>query len=138
MPGLIDIPGTHYVRARVPGQATAGTANNWVVAQMAYNATILGAVWVPDAAVTGANTNNFALGVVNKGAAAGQSLTVTTVKTYASGTDSAAMVPETLTLSSTSTDLVVVANDVLILARTVNGSGLAGPAGSIEIAYKIR
>lgn len=133
-----DQPGDHFTRSYVPAQGTAGTANSWAVFRAPKACTVTGIAWVPNAAVTGAATNNFALGAVNKGAAAAGTTAVTTVKTYASGTNSAASVAEALTLSSTAADLNMAAGDVLALVRTVNGTGLASPDGHLEISFRYR
>ncbi|MGH3442121.1 MAG: hypothetical protein ACRDUY_08780 [Nitriliruptorales bacterium] len=122
-------------RVRVPEEATAATADTWSLLEAEEAITVTKAVWVPDAAVTGAATNNFALGVVNEGLVGTGTTAVTTVKTYASGTDSTAQVPEDLTLSTTAANLDVAEGEVLSLARTVNGTGLASPSGLVEIHY---
>ncbi len=138
MPGLQDIPGAHVLRARVPAEGTAGNDDTWTLGRLPNNAQVTSARWIPDAAVTGAATNNFQLQVINKGAAGSGTTTVTAAKTYASGTNSAAAVAESLTLSSTASDLLANAGDILALVRTHNGSGLAGVAGTVEVGYLIR
>ena len=122
----------------IPAEGTAGTADSFTVMRVQRAIKITAAYWIPNAAVTGAATNNFALGVVNKGAAGSGTTTVTTVKTYGNGTNSAANVGETYTLSSTATDLQAAAGDIIALARTVNGTGLASPSGSLVLHYQYR
>jgi len=131
MPGLQDVPGDFVALATIPVEATAGTARSTPVFRAPGAITITAVRWIPGAAVTGANTNNFALQVINKTATAN----VTTAKTYASGTDSVAHTAESLTLS---TGVSAAAGDVIALDRTVNGSGLASPAGALEITYRYR
>lgn len=138
MPGLQDVPGVHVMRSRVPAEGTAGSDDTWVLGRLPSNAQVSTVRWIPDAAVTGANTNNFQLQVINKGAAGSGTTTVTAAKTYASGTNSTAYVAESLTLSSTAADLLANAGDILTLVRTHNSSGLASPAGVVEIGYLIR
>lgn len=138
MPGFADIPGNHIARTEISAQATAGNADAWSVFKAPANATVTSVTWIPDVNVTGANTNNFALQLINKGAAGAGTTGITTVKTYASGTNSAAFVGEALTLSSTATDLQLAAGDVIAFVRTVNGTGLASPHGQLEVAYTIR
>lgn len=133
-----ELAGDLTVRAAVLGQATAGTVDDWAVMRFPTDAVITAVRWIPHAAVTGAATNNFAIQAINKGAAGAGTTGVTTAKTYANGTNSAAYVPESLTLSSTATDLNVAAGDVLALVRTVNGTGLAMPDGQVEVSYRIR
>lgn len=138
MPGVEDIPGDMTIVGTIPAQATAGSAqrNPFWIAPFACE--VKSVKWIPAAAVTGANTNNFALGLINRGSAGAGTTAVTTVKTYASGTDSVASVPETFTLSSTAADTYVAAGDQLDFARTVNASGLASPNGAVVITVRVR
>lgn len=131
MPGLQDLPNDLFATVTIPAEATAGNADSWPAWRAPYAATITGVRWIPGAAVTGANTNNFALTVNNKT----QTLGVTTTKTYASGTNSVASTPEVLTLTA---NVNVAAGDVIAFDRTVNGTGLASPAGHLEITYRWR
>jgi hypothetical protein len=131
MPGVQDIPNDQFQTVTIPAEATAGNADSWPCWRAPFNATVQGVRWIPGAAVTGANTNNFALTVNNKT----QTLGVTTTKTYASGTNSVANTAESLTLTA---NVAVNAGDVLAFDRTVNGTGLASPAGHLEITYRWR
>jgi hypothetical protein len=133
-----DLQGEHTLRRSVPAQGTAATTNRWNVGRLPTGAKITSVTWIPDAAVTGANTNNFALQLQNGGSAGQGTTGVTAAKTYASGTDSVANTPEALTLSGTAANLLAAAGDVLVLARTVNSSGLASPSGTLEVTYTIR
>ena len=123
--------GDQFAYATVPAEATAGNADEWPVFRVPYNATITDVKWVPAAAVTGVVTNNFALALNDLTAAAA----VTTTKTYANGTNSVANTAETFTLTAA---VNVAAGDVLTLKRTVNGTGLASPAGMVQITYRWR
>lgn len=138
MTKLLDIPGDHIARSYALGQATAGSVDAWPAFKAPKACTITGVTWIPAAAVTGAATNNFALQAKNTGLLGAGTTAVTTAKTYASGTNSVALSPEALTLSSTAADLNMAAGEVLTLVRTVNGTGLASPHGHIEISYRIR
>lgn len=134
MTAVAQMQGNHTLRVRVPAEATAVSDDTWVLG-MVPQCTITGVTWIPDAAVTGAATNNFSLAVQN---ATNSSTAITTTKTYALGTNSVAATAETLTLSATAANLNCSANDVLVLARVHNSSGLASPAGTIEVTYKLR
>lgn len=129
-------PGTFTARASYGAQATAATTDSWPILRAQHRIKVVGARVIPAADVTGANTNNFALAVQNKGDDGEGSTAVTATKTYASGTDSNAHEPEELTLSTTDDNLVVAAGDELALVRTVNGDGLASPDGVVEIDYQ--
>ena len=132
MPGLYDNPNDMFVDIRIPAEATAGNADEWAVWRAPANCTITAATWIPDVAVTGVVTNNFALAVNN----ATQAATVTTAKTYANGTNSVALTPEALTVAGAGG--TVVANDVITFKRTVNGTGLASPQGALKLTFRLR
>jgi hypothetical protein len=135
---LNEIAGVHTARTVIAGQATAGTVDSWPLFAAPDDLEVAAVRWIPAAAVTGVNTNNFALAVQNKGVAGSGTTAVTATKTYASGTDSVANVAETLALSGTAANLLVAAGEVLALVRTVNASGLAQPDGVLEVDYRVR
>lgn len=83
------------------------------------------------AAVTGNDTNNFTLSVLNKT----RTKTVAS-KAYATGVNIAKWGSSTLTNSTTADDLVVNSGDVLTLAKVEAGSGLALPAGLLSIQFR--
>ena len=97
---------------------------------------ITGAGVIFDAAVTGADTNNFAIGIVNKELAGSGSVAVTSVTTYASGTDAVAFVEEPLTLSGTAANLLIADGEVVVMSKTENGSGLEMPAGLVVLRFQ--
>lgn len=136
MTKLAELQGDHRVAAYIPGQATAATADSWPLLKADATIVITGVTWTPAAVVTGAATNNFALAVQNKGQAGVGTTAVTATKTYASGTDSVAHDAEELTLSTTAANLKLVAGDVLVLVRTVNGTGIAMPDGLCEVHFQ--
>lgn len=135
---LNDLAGTHHRPGFIPAQATANGTNTWGVFIAPANIVIKSVKIIPHAAVTGANTNNFALTVKNTGSAGSGTTAITSTKTYASGTDSALAVPESLTLSTTESDTYMAAGDVLSFVRTVNGTGLASPSYEVEIGFQYR
>ena len=138
MPGLQDIPGTHYAEAYIPGQATAGTADTWPIMLVHDDITVTSVDWVPAAAVTGDNTNYFSLALQNKGTAGAGTTAVTSTKAYTTGVDSVAHDAESLTLSATTANLNATTGEVLSLVRTVAATGLAQPDGLVRIGYKYR
>lgn len=124
--------GDQFVQHFFPAEATAGSIDEVSIFQPAYNAVILAANWIPAAAVTGAATNNFALAVNDLTTAT----TITTAKTYASGTNSVANVSEALTVAAGGVN--VAAGDVITFKRSINGTGLASPNGSVRLTYRWR
>lgn len=95
------------------------------------------AKFVPIDAVTGDDTNNFALSVVNKGTGGAGTTVVVPVKTYATGVDMVAFKSDDLPVSTVEADLGVAVDEVLALDKTVNGTGLALPEGKLvlEVEY---
>lgn len=140
MTQIKEIQGNHSLRVFVGGMATAGTDKKFALGKVP-KCTITGVTWIPQAAVTGDDTNNFAVAVQNAGQVDGTATTaVTATKTYVAtpATNSVAFLPEALTLSSTAANLDCADGDVLKLVRTHSGTGLAMPEGIIEITYKLR
>lgn len=135
MPGITDVPNDFVLRFKIDAEATAGTADTFPLYVAESNQVITAVRWIPKVAVTGAATNNFALQVVDTGPAGAGTGAVTTVKTYASGTNSVALTPEAFTIGAAPN---VAAGDVVSLARTVNASGLASPAGILEVQFRYR
>lgn len=137
MPGIIDVPGNHVTRSFIFGQATAGTDDEWPVFVCPANLTVVGVKWIPKANVTADPTNNYALQVINRGAANAGTGAVTTVRTYdgTSAGNESKNVAESFTIGA-APDCST--GDVLSLVRTHNGTGLAMPQGQLEITYKFR
>lgn len=133
MTQLSELAGDIVERISHPAQTVAATPVDFALLRADRHIIIIGAVWLPSANVTGAATNNFALGLVNKGAAGAGNTAVSTVITFASGTNAAVNVPVTLPVPAPFT---LAAGDVLALVRTVNGTGMASPAGVVELTYR--
>jgi hypothetical protein len=136
MPGLIDIPGTHILRALFPvAMASATTNDEYPGVIVPDDATIIGVTWTPLAAVTANATNFTTVAVRNRGAAAAGTNVVAS-RSYAA-TDSVAYVPEAMTLGNAAA-VTVAAGDLLTVRRVATASGLTIPAGLIEIAFRFR
>lgn len=129
-----NVLGAGVYNVRIPA-AAATAVFNLPIFVADHKIKVTKVQWVPAAAVTGAATNNFALGVVNVGDAGTGTVAVTVVKTYASGTNSVARKAEVLTLSATAANLNLATGDVVTLERTVNGTGLASPEGVVQIHF---
>lgn len=130
-----EMRGTIVHRLFVPGQATAGTVDDWTLMLVQYDIKLIALKFVPNAAITANGTNYFDLAVINKGAAAGGSTSMAT-RSWAA-TNSVAFVAETMTNSGTAANLLAVAGDVLDLSRTVAGTGLAMPDMLVEVHYQL-
>lgn len=131
-----EMSGEFIVRYFVPGQATAGTVDDWVLLVAEAKLTLTAVKITPNAAITANGTNYFDLAVINKGAAAAGSTSMATRSWVA--TNSVAFVAEAMTMSATTANLNAAAGDVLDLQRTVTGTGLAMPDMLVELRYKLR
>lgn len=132
---LKELAGELIYFADIPPTA-AGTAIEVPVAQLPYAVVITEIKWIPGAAMTANGTNFCTLTCRNRQSGAGTVVPATRVW---SATNSVSTTPETLTLSSTATDLLAAANDVLTAHFThPGGSGLAIPAGIVQMKVKLR
>jgi hypothetical protein len=129
-----ELRGDLVASVTVPPTA-AGTAITVPVIELPWDITVTGVLWVPGAAVTANGTNYVTLSVRNRGAAAGT--VVIAERSYASG-NSVARTPEQLTLSGTASDLAPAAGDLLTVEAAHTASGLAVPAGLVQITYRLR
>jgi hypothetical protein len=114
----------------VPGQATAGTVDEFTGIVAPFSGRITKVQWIPKTAVTANASNYFTLNIRNRGAA-GAGTTVAWSRAY-SATNSTAFVAETGTNGS-ATNRRVAKGDNLTIERTVTGTGLAMPAGTVVI-----
>jgi hypothetical protein len=125
------------LRAFVAGQATAGTADEWVVGSVPFRAKIAAVRFIPAAAITGAATHHFSAQLRNRGDDAAGTTDAATLA-FDNGIDATAWVPKTITLSATAADLNVAEGDVLTFEKVVVGNGLAMPEGLIEVDLQAR
>lgn len=137
MAGLNDLPGTRTHRVPITAAMGSATTDDEVVAMQADANLLIKAVrFIPAAAVTANGTNYTVLSLRNrKGDASGTALPAS--RSWAAN-NSAAWVPDTATLSSTASDLLVAKGDVLTVQRVHQASGLVIPAGVVEIDYQVR
>jgi hypothetical protein len=125
-----DLRGDHVFAIPVPGQATAGTADEFVALVAPFDMTITRVKWVPTTAVTANGSNYFTLTLRNRTTGAGTALAAQ--RSYAA-TNSTAFAAEDMTLSGTEAALNVAAGDVLTIEKLVTGTGLAMPDGTVQI-----
>jgi hypothetical protein len=128
----VSAPLVNVIQQDVPAAATA-VSDDSVIAQSPFAGTVSAVQYVPEAAITGAATNNRTVSLVNKGAA-GSGSTVVATLTFASGTNATANNEVSLTLSSTAADLVLAEGDTLQWRSIANGTGLADPGGVAKVS----
>lgn len=131
---LAELAGDFVFTAQVPPTAAA-TAIEVPIIRPPWNGTITSITWTPGAAITANGSNYFTLTVRNRQTGAGTVVPAT--RSYIA-TNSVSTTPEALTLSTTATDLQVAASDVLTAHFTHTGTGLAIPAGTVQVTMKLR
>lgn len=118
----------------VPAVGTAGNDDDTVIGQAQFAGTVTKVEYVPEAAITGAATNNRTVSLVNKGQAGSGTTTIATL-TFGNGTNAAANNEVALTLSGTASDLAVAAGDTLLWRSVHNGTGITDPGGLARITF---
>ena len=126
-----DLPYAFFIAGNA-----AGTDLVWPLFVAPWPLLIRSVVWVPGAAVTASGTLAVTLSVRNRGPS-NAGTAVPASRSYAA-TNSVANTPETLTLSSTATDLQFAAGDVLTAETTHLSTGMVLPAGSLVVTFRGR
>lgn len=129
-----ELRGDLTIAVSIP-PTTAGTAVEVPIIRLPTAAQITRVQWVPGAAITANASNYFTLTVRNRQSGAGTVVMAT--RAYSAG-NGVANTAETLTLSTTEEDLQPAAEDLLTAHVTHTGTGLAVPAGLVQITYRIR
>lgn len=121
----------YTVRLDAPLDALGAAVTDSVVLRAPIAGTVSRVSYTPEAAITGAATNNRTIQLVNRGQA-GSGSTVVATLTFASGTNAAAYDETDLTLG-VAANLAVAEGDVLEFRSGANGTGLADPGGSVAV-----
>lgn len=127
----MTFPLTRKYRANVQPVGTTATLLD-IVDRAVESETVSSVVYIPKAGVNGAATNNRTFNLLNRGTAGTGTVNVASL-TLASGTNLSDNVPQALTLSTTSANLLLTAGQVLEWESTPNGTGLADPGGMVEV-----
>lgn len=135
MTQLKELSGDLTFLIPVAGQSTAGNADEWSGFIAPFDVEVTDVTWIPNAAITADATNYFSLVVKNRGAGAGSTAIAT--RAY-SATNGVAFAPEPVTLSSTDEDRHVDAGDLVTVAKTNAGTGLAMPDGLVQVTVRAR
>jgi hypothetical protein len=135
--GLADLSGTQRFKIDVPGQATAATVDEFAAIVIPFNAKVTAVSYSPKSTVTGAATNNFTVTVRNRGAAGAGTVQPAQLN-FANTVNATAFVATAVTLSSTASDLLLTAGDVLTVEKLVVGTGMAMPGGTVTVDVQVR
>lgn len=114
----------------VPGQATAATVDEFNGFVAPFKVKVSAVKWIPKAAVTANGTNYFTVTLRNRTTGAGTAVPAS--RSYIA-TNSTAFVGDAMTLSATAADLVLAAGDNITVEKLVTGTGLAMPAGVVQV-----
>lgn len=116
------------------GAAAAGDAQDEVVGEAPFAATVTGVTITPEAALTANATNYRTFRVVNKGT---DGTGTTVVASFATDTptddDLVAFDEKAIPLSGTAANLDVAEGDILVADETVTGTGVAHSGYHIQI-----
>lgn len=111
----------------------AGVDGDNIVTESPFAGTVSKVSYIPEAAITGANTDTRTLTLVNK-AQDGTGTTVVATLAFTSGVNAAAGDEKAFTLSAVAGATTVAAGDVLEFVSTHSGStGLADPGGRVHV-----
>jgi hypothetical protein len=125
-------PYVRVLEVDVPAVSTAGNDDDSVVAQAPFDCTVTAVEYVPEAAITGAATNNRTVSLVNKGQAGSGSTTVASLN-FDNGVNATANNERAITLSATAANLVLAAGDTLQWRSIHIGTGITDPGGLVRI-----
>jgi len=127
-----DVPGEHYASVIAPLHAAATTTEAYPIFVAPFACKVMSVTVTPAAAATGDNTNRTNINLLN-GGSAGTGTTELGNIDYATSTDAAVGVKQTLYSSTTGTALA--AGDVLKLQYEKVATGLALGANLVTIKY---
>lgn len=114
--------------------ATIAANQDTVITEAPFAGTVTKVAIVPEAAVTGDNTNTRTFTLVNKGQA-GAGTTVVATLALTTGVNLVAFDEKLFTLSAVANATTVAAGDVLLLNEVVTASGLAHTGGRCIIEF---
>lgn len=125
-------PHIETIQMQVPGQATAGTDDAWVVGEAPYAGVIVGVSYTTDANIAGHASNNRVFSLINTGAAGSGTTSVATVTSDASNSFTAYNEKQ-LTITNTAANRVVAQGDILKFVSDAQASGVADPGGVVQV-----
>lgn len=112
----------------------AGADAVTVIGKAPLDGTITSVTFIPNATITGANTNTRAQTVINKGQSGIGAVNPATIQ-FNSGVNATGFDEKTIPLSATAADLAVVKGDVIAFNSAHVGTGLADPGGVVYVEF---
>lgn len=120
------------LQAQAPARA-AGTDGQTTIGEATHDSKVTSVSYIPDAAITGANTDTRRLSLVNRGQA-GTGTTEIAALSFIAGVNAAENDEKAFTLHATHANREVAKGDVLELVSDSQGStGLADPGGVVQV-----
>lgn len=126
-------PNQQIMERETPGLAT-DVEDNYVLGTVEEDGSIESAEYIPTANITGAATNNRQLQLINKGLD-GNGTTVLATLLFDNAINATDYNNIAFTLTATVADRNVVEGDVIVLASTAPGTGLADPGGTVRAVF---
>lgn len=136
---LADVPMAKHgsIQVYVPAN-TGDTDVKHPIIKAPHKMKVIAVNAVFQADVTGADTDYCTPSVINAGTD-GAGSTVVASKAYTNGVDAVALVPESLTLSSTAADLIIEAGETLAYLSNMTGSSVYDDEQKIiQIDYQLQ
>lgn len=130
-------PLVRVIEQDVPAVGTAGDTEDTVLTQAPFDCTVTSVEYIPEAAITGAATNNRTISLVNKGQAGSGTTSVASLS-FGSGITAAAYNERALALSGTAANLNLVAGDTLQFRSVAVGTGITDPGGLVRVSVERR
>lgn len=130
-------PFTRYLETQLPAVGTAGNDATTEIGICREDEVVTAVTYTPNAAITGAATNNRTISVIDKGPANAGTTVVATVN-YGLGTNAAAYTETAIPLSGTAANLQTAAGDVLVATSVHVGTGITDPGGLLRVALARR
>jgi hypothetical protein len=124
-------PAGQTYEATIPAQTAATDVDN-IVAEAPFDGVVTGVSIIPEAAVTGNDTDTRTFTLINKGQS-GAGTTVVATLALETGVNLVAFDEKAFDLSEDEEDLEVTAGDVLVIAEVTPGNGLAHSGGRIQV-----
>ena len=125
-------PYVRVIEVDVPAVSTAGNDDDTVAFQAPFDCTVTAVEYVPEAAITGADTNSRTVSLVNKGQAGSGSTSVASLA-LTNGVNATAYNERTVTLSGTAANLVLAAGDTVQWRSIHVGTGITDPGGVVRV-----
>lgn len=120
------------ISALVPNVA-AGSTDNSTIGKAPFAGTVTSVTFVPDAAMTGNDTNYRTVTVINKGTNGSGTKTVASLA-FLSGVNGTAFDEKTITLDADAADITVAEGDILVWNSVFTASGIADPGGLVTVS----